>query len=464
MANRLRLNFQLETVGERKQFIENYLQKPEFTIYPLTQKEVSQISNYLLWGKGKDGKAVGKDLELETKNKTWSRNIEIESLEELREQISFNENSVHSLNDLSIQTKKKREVFSRSRARKEAPLFILKELESLWRQIDETDLLISFYEVEKKKKKPPIRKELLERFTKEELLFFYRKAKDLSQFHYLKKKHLLVELRREQFTFKDSYTEKISILQGVRPLKKELGIDFSLKIYPFGGKTNDQIGEVLFTREINPKEIPTTTLQQISEIYWGEKEKRERNLEGSEDLEDLSFDFRKLEDVYQLLQFYLEIQDQNLKNLEENSFKGELGELLEALHYYIDLAELTAAQHLILERKIHKFSNEEIRREVNEKFNKSYTTNYISTIYKHKIIPKINEAAFFHEKIVENLFYPENFKKCCRCGRIFLIDSRNFMRKRVSKDGFNSRCKFCDRIKREESKKKKEKKEKGIQK
>ena len=369
MANRLRLNFQLETVGERKQFIENYLQKPEFTIYPLTQKEISQISNYLLWGKGKDGKAVGKDLELETKNKTWSRNIEIESLEELREQISFNENSVHSLNDLSIQTKKKREVFSRSRARKEAPLFILKELESLWRQIDETDLLISFYEVEKKKKKPPIRKELLERFTKEELLFFYRKAKDLSQFHYLKKKHLLVELRREQFTFKDSYTEKISILQGVRPLKKELGIDFSLKVYPFGGKTNDQIGEVLFTREINPKEIPTTTLQQISEIYWGEKEKRERNLEGSE---DLSFDFRKLEDVYQLLQFYLEIQDQNLKNLEENSFRGELGELLEALHYYIDLAELTAAQHLILEKKIHKFSNEEIRREVNEKFNKFF--------------------------------------------------------------------------------------------
>ena len=268
-------------------------------------------------------------------------------------------------------------------------------------------------------------------------------------------------MRREQFTFKDSYTEKISILQGVRPLKKELGIDFSLKVYPFGGKTNDQIGEVLFTREINPKEIPTTTLQQISKIYWGEKEKRERNLEGPE---DLSFDFRKLEDVYQLLQFYLEIQDQNLKNLEENSFRGELGELLEALHYYIDLAELTAAQHLILEKKIHKFSNEEIRREVNEKFNKSYTTNYISTIYKHKIIPKINEAAIIKEKIVENLFYPENFKKCCRCGRIFLIDSRNFMRKRVSKDGFNSRCKFCDRIKREESKKKKEKKEKGIQK
>lgn len=64
--NRLKLDFTLETATERAQFIDTYIvQFPD-----LTNSEAETIANYLLWGKDHNGKAVGCDLNLETK---WSR-------------------------------------------------------------------------------------------------------------------------------------------------------------------------------------------------------------------------------------------------------------------------------------------------------------------------------------------------------------------------------------------------------
>ena len=448
MKNRLKLNFQLESVEERQQFLDIYLNREEFQKAPLTQKELQTISDYLLWGKDYKGNPVGKDLNLKTKNGTWDRERKIESIEELSEQINFNENSFKQLTDLSVKIKVKKKPFSREEALYEAPPFILLQLKRLWRQIDETDLLINFYEVINHKRKIPIRKELLQRFPRQELKKIYQKSKKLEPYEYLKKKHLLVELRKEQFLLKDSYTIKINSKPNYYAPPREKDFFTFPKVFPFGTKSSNKIGRLLFNRELDPKNLTEENLKEISQFYWQEKDLRQKSQE--EKLDFIAFDFRKLEDVYQLLQFYEEISDQNQKNLEESTLKGELGELLDTLNFYIDLAELTEAQSLILKRKIQKVPNEKIRREVNQKFSRSYTTNYISTIYRHKIIKKINEAAIFHEKIVENYFYPENFKKCSRCGRIFLIDSRNFVRKKASKDGFNPRCKFCDREKREE--------------
>lgn len=448
MKNRLKLNFQLESVEERQQFLDIYLNREEFQKAPLTQKELQTISDYLLWGKDYKGNSVGKDLNLKTKNGTWDRKRKIESIEELSEQINFNENSFKQLTDLSVKIKVKKKPFSREEALYEAPPFILLQLKRLWRQIDETDLLINFYEVINHKRKIPIRKELLQRFPRQELKKIYQKSKKLEPYEYLKKKHLLVELRKEQFLLKDSYTIKINSKPNYYAPPREKDFFTFPKVFPFGTKSSNKIGRLLFNRELDPKNLTEENLKEISQFYWQEKDLRQKSQE--EKLDFIAFDFRKLEDVYQLLQFYEEISDQNQKNLEESTLKGELGELLDTLNFYIDLAELTEAQSLILKRKIQKVPNEKIRREVNQKFSRSYTTNYISTIYRHKIIKKINEAAIFHEKIVENYFYPENFKKCSRCGRIFLIDSRNFVRKKASKDGFNPRCKFCDREKREE--------------
>ena len=89
---------------------------------------------------------------------------------------------------------------------------------------------------------------------------------------------------------------------------------------------------------------------------------------------------------------------------------------------------------------------------VNKKHGKSYTANYISTIFRQKIIHRINDSARFHALIVENMCFEENFKKCSNCGEWLLIDAENFVRKARSKDGFSSKCKRCDRAERQNKK------------
>ena len=50
-ANRLHLDFKLETTDERTAFLEQYLQQPQFQQRPPTESELETMANYLLWGK-----------------------------------------------------------------------------------------------------------------------------------------------------------------------------------------------------------------------------------------------------------------------------------------------------------------------------------------------------------------------------------------------------------------------------
>ena len=95
--------------------------------------------------------------------------------------------------------------------------------------------------------------------------------------------------------------------------------------------------------------------------------------------------------------------------------------------------------------KLKKVKNTDIAIEINKKWKKTYTPNYISTIFRQRIIPKINEAAAYHEKLVSNIFFEEEFKTCTGCGKTLLRDTDNFTRKSRSKDGFTSRCKHCEK-------------------
>lgn len=74
---------------------------------------------------------------------------------------------------------------------------MLTELERLWRQIDELDLTLNYYELLTGKRKNPPRDTLLAVFTPEEQQMLLDRAQSLKQYSYLKNRHLLVELRRE---------------------------------------------------------------------------------------------------------------------------------------------------------------------------------------------------------------------------------------------------------------------------
>lgn len=434
--NRLKLDFSLETAEERKAFIDTYVVQFE----DLTQSEASTIADYLLWGKVEDGTPLGAGTDLKTK---WTKTNETESLDAVLENPALSNIQLYSLND-AVVLKKGRDVFSRKEAREKAPPHLIGTLEDLWKLIDETELEINFYEERVGKRKNPPRKELLDRFEDEEIECIRARSQKLNQYKYLKLRHRLKELRTEQFTLRDSYKFTMNMSQSTYVMRNStFTFDYDIEVLPLGIKENE-VGRVIFDKDFDPGALDEKQLQTISELVWKKKEVDETNKK--------VFDFRELDAVYQLYLFKEELDDKVGKNREEFLVENNLDSLLETLKFYEEMADLTDAQREILLLKERKEKNVDIASYINKKYGKSYTANYISTIFKQKIIGKINDAAKLHQDTIENCFFPENFKKCSDCGRILLLDKRNWVKKSRSKDGFQNRCKRCERKNRESKK------------
>ena len=431
MQNRLKLDFTLETAQERIDFIDTYI--VQFT--DLTSSEISTIADYLLWGKTEEGVALGADAGLETR---WSKPNEAESLDAVLENPALSNAQLYALND-AVVLKKPRNVFSREEARKEAPDYLKSTYEELWKTIDEIELEINFYEVRTGKRDKPPREELLKRFSDEEVERIRAAAQKLNQYGYLKLRHRIRELRTEQFTIRDSYRSTFNITQSTYAAKNNSFVfDCDVEVLPLGIKEGI-VGDLIFDVNFDPARFNEEQLRSISDLVWKKKDiSKDKQI----------FDFRNLEAVYQLYLFKEEFDDRLEEVKVNHVVENNLKELLETLDFYEQIADLNEIQREILRLKEKKEKNADIAGYINKKYGKSYTANYISTIFRQKIIVKINEAAELHRETVENCFFPENFRKCPDCGRILLLDARNWVRKVRSKDGFQNKCKRCEREQR----------------
>lgn len=435
MGNRLKLDWKLESAIDRANFISTYVvQFPD-----LTPKEASTIADYLLWGKDENGVPIGKDTSLETK---WTKPNEAESLDAVLENPALSNAQLYALND-AVVLKKGRDVFNREEARKEAPVFLQQTFEELWKTIDEIELEINFYELRVGKREKPPRDELLNRFTDEEVERISARSQKLNQYGYLKLRGRIKELRTEQFTIRDSYRSTFNITQSVySPKNNSFVFDCDIQVLPLGIKEG-AVGDVVFNTKFDPGALSEEQLRLINELVW-RKKKINPNMQ--------VFDFRELDAVYHLYLFKEEF-DERLEQVEiDHIVENNLANLLETLHFYEQIADLTDIQREILRLKEKKDKNADIASYINKKYGKSYTANYISTIFKQKIIVKINEAVKLHQDTIENCFFKENFKQCTDCGRILLLDGRNWVKKARSKDGFQSRCKRCERELRQKKK------------
>ena len=440
-TNRLKLDFSIQTTDGRRDFVNEYVTLPQFQKIPLNESELETIANYILWGKDPDGLNVTQrgEIQIETRNKTWQRD-DTESLDAMMESPTFNEASLRRPTE--ARTRIAREVFDRKKALAECPDHIRAVYTDLFKRIDRLEMTIQFYELNHGRRKEPPRAALLNRFTESEIEAAQQTASKWNQFHYLKQRHLIVELRREQFTLRDTYVEKHLRHTPPEPDLDPVNPDFDAEIpvYPLG-LSYGPIGALLFKSEenLNPSTYSEQDLEKVLKFYWSKK---------SESRPVIFFDFANLEHVYELFGQLNELED----SIGALPIDSNLGRLLDTLKYYISLTDLTEAQHEILDLKINKTKNQDIADLINKKYDKSYTANYISTIFRQKIIPRINETAEFHAKIIENLCFPENFKKCTGCEKILLIDPEKFVRKSRSKDGFATRCKICDRNDRQKKK------------
>lgn len=447
--SRLRLDFNIDKATDRKAFLDKYIEE-EFTKKgkTLTQDELEMMGNYILWGKDdQDKNAVQrKEVQIDTKFGAWDAK-EPESLDALMEDPAFNENRLGSIYwTPPSRTKQK---FSREDALRDAPDGLKETFKTLFRTIDRNELICNYYELLHGKREKPPRDQLLNKFTEEEREELQQVAAALKQYEYLKKRHLIVELRSEQYTLRDAYAPIIFMPQSApdpQEMKEPPVFNGDIPVLPLG-----IFDPIYFQDEeffaVAGEKLHEDRLKELSKILWKYKKLQEKLL--TESGPQFSIDFRNTEHLFQIMDSLNDFQIA-IDNEEENN--KEIKALVDAFYYYIELADLDPIHAKILDMKIHGIKNADIAFDVNKEFGKTYTVNYISTIFRQKILPQIAEAAQYHQTLMENCFFPENFKRCNYCGKYYLKDPKNFVRKTCSKDGYTTRCKKCDHRLREQKK------------
>lgn len=470
MTNRLALDFSLTTNQERVVFIQEYLQQPQFTTKPPTAQELETIANYILWGKdpvsGLNAQQEGLT-PLFTKHGTWFGPDKVESLDGLLEQPQFNEASLHPLDQVPL--RQPRQVFSRRKALAECPPYMVDTFTDLFARIDHLDLVVEYWDLMHGKRKNPIRPTLLNKFSSEEQATIEQEAASLNQSQYLARRHLLVDLRREQYILRDQYAEPVVLMDTPRytPVMEPPVLAVDVPVLPLGlvpaSSTSlapegpDRARSLVFVAKSSlvPASFNEEELAAISSLYWDNH--RTKSNSSTNSLGDvtiaapngtqLAIDMREVEHVYQVLQQWCDLTEA----IDPDDFTCTLPRLLATVTFYAEWAELDGIQQEIFDMKVKRVRNVEIAGAINAKWGKSYTPNYVSTIFRQKIIPKICEAAKYHEKVVGSLFFEEEFKACKDCGRVLLLDPCNFTRSSRSKTGYGPRCKACESLKRKRS-------------
>lgn len=427
--NRLDLNFQLESAVDRNQYVQEYLGKIKFEP---TETELETISNYILWGKNEKGQNAQQEGSVELKR--WTA-APVESLEALMELPGFSETSLKTLR--APAAKIPRQVFSREKALAGAPDYLRPYYEELFREIDTIELTLNFYELFCGKRKLPPREKLLARFTEEEQKQINERALKLSQYKYLKLKHLLVELRSEQYTYQDTHQDKILTHTGsVEPVLQEekIWIGEDIQVWPLGLKSEIGVYKKIFN-DPKPSDFNDDELREVAEILAVEKRD-----------DEMVLDFTNEEHILNLYNRRADLRDAQTED--PDRVYGASAAIVDTLQYYEQRANLTPLQKDLLEMKLKFKQNSDIASYINKTYNKSYNDNYISTIFHQKVIPQVAGAARVHREIMENIFYPERFKKCKDCGKVYLLNSENFVKQKKSNDGFSPRCKACEKLKR----------------
>ena len=427
MNNRLRLNFALETAEERLKFLDSYLPTLKFTP---NEHELETLSDYILWGKNDKGLNSQQDGNITLKE--WSSSQNVESLEGLMEIPGFQETKIRELNNTHYKTK--RIVFDRKAALQSATPYFQELYSKLFREIDKTELTLNYYELLTNKRQKPPRDALLNRFTEEEQEKLRERASKLTAQNYLKMRHYLVELRKEQYAYKDASVVPIMPRGQSVEITEPLRIGTDIEVRPICLYNSTKLAKKIFADNIKPQNFSNEDLQKISEIL--------NNTPKSKFVLDFCQQSHLLE-IYKNIEILQEAAEQDPDELQTSA-----ASIVRTLRFYESRAKLNDIQKEVLKMKVNGQSNMRIADIINKKYGTSYNDNYISTIYRQKVLTAIGKAAALHKRIMENIFFPENFKTCKDCGRILLRDPEVFTRQKKANDGFAPRCKVCERKRR----------------
>ena len=392
----INLDFTIHTSKERQEFVNNYIKERTAMGYTFTQKEIGQMGDYILYGKDSDGTSIvdRKEVDIDTRYGSYKKKRP-ESLESLMESPTFNETNILTTNIY----KKEKPKIDREKD-KDIP-----GIQELWKVIDDLDHRIKVTEGKETDNN-------IKPFTPQQLY---------------KAKHHLIELRTQQYYLKDSVKPTIPPINSADRL---LSSNSNQEII---WDTGDYAIAPLGLYSSCPQRFDNPRALVEKDYTYNSKAK-------------FILDFRKPEHIYQLIESYEDFMVSGVDNPE-----SLLDDIMETLDFYIKMADFNEEKSLILELKKKKIPVLEIRNEL-IKIGVTHTPNYISTIYKQKICKEISEAAKLHYDMYMEREIDSSWKKCSQCGETKLLDSRVFMRKSRSSDGYNSKCKKCCKINRKKEK------------
>lgn len=386
----MKLDLTLTTADERSEYIQNYFtQNPSFTP---TQSQIELISNYLLFGKQPLNKyneptqdpskftnpTQRKEIQIKTRYDSWTKKQPL-SLEEILECPSFNESSI-PLHPIQARTPKPN--FSRS-LNVQIP-----NIHELWNTID----------------------------------YYTDKLQDptLSSLHKYKLRHMIIEMRREQFTLRDSFIATPLLHKGRSgaPIYEDIDTKILEGDYSFAPMGLYKKGDLRF-------EDPLKLANELDNFQFNARAHH-------------IIDFSNIDDLQRLLSNYIE-----LEMLVENNPLSSQKLILDTLNYYIENTKLTNSQRLVITLKARSLSNQDIVEIVNRECGKNYRSNYISTIYGQacaRVCEQVNQIYItYYERI-----NPENFKRCNCCKKDKIRNTFNFTRKTRNSDGLSNKCKECE--------------------
>lgn len=398
MPMRFNLDFSLKSSKERLQFLKDNV---DFSV--LTKKDIETCTDYVLYGKDSDGKSVvdRKEVYIKTRYKSYNHNEPV-SLEALMESPTFDESIF----------KKEKDYYKKPKPnidRNDEKLQKIPGMKELWEAIDQIQHKIDLAQG----KTLPDGGETVPQL-------------DSKQLYHLN--HHLIELRNYQYLLKDSVCQEIQSTKNYGSFYQD-AVDFQVNypVFPCGLMSDKNDKDFL-----NPY-----------------KSKREfKAIDVEEEVKKLKaqgkpfINFLDKEHIYQLCLSYYEIRTQGEKNPD-----SPLNNLIWTLDFYIEKANLSEQQKLIVECKKKRLLNREICKVLMDEMGIYHQENYISTIW-NKVCQLIADAASLHLDEWCCKDYEPAWKKCNCCGEMMLRDSRNFVKKSKSPDGLTNRCKKCDQKKR----------------
>ena len=155
-------------------------------------------------------------------------------------------------------------------------------------------------------------------------------------------------------------------------------------------------------------------------------------------------DYRVISEILQLYPV--------LKSRSEGQFEGDTWYMIQDFEklWHDSLADYPVYQRIV-EYKMDRLQNIEIRALLEQEFQFTHSIEYISSLWRNKI-PKLIAQRAQDEFLLWYFTFVEKgkWKKCSRCGEVKLAHSRFFSINKTSKDGFYSICKNCRNTKKKE--------------